>query len=148
MAYTTYQEIQADFKDVTFTTTSNVKSPDVTQFIVESDSLIDAYIGTVYTVPVETGDSALALLKLLSRSLVTARIKKIMEVKQDKSTDANQNVVGVLLSPTQVMNILKDLQKKIIKLDGALVLSTSGGFNSFNVTNSTEAVMKKSDQQW
>ena len=148
MAYTTYQEIQADFKDVTFTTTSNVKSSDVTQFIVESDSLIDAYIGTVYTVPVETGDSALALLKLLSRSLVTARIKKIMEVKQDKSTDANQNVVGVLLSPTQVMNILKDLQKKIIKLDGALVLSTSGGFNSFNVTNSTEAVMKKSDQQW
>jgi hypothetical protein len=148
MAYTTYQEIQADFKDVTFTTTTNVKSAEVTQFIVESDALIDAYVGTVYTVPVETGDSALALLKLLSRSLVTARIKKIMEVKQDKSTDANQSVVGVLLSPAQVMNILKDLQKKIIKLDGAVVLSASGGFNSFNVTNSTEAVMKKDSSQW
>jgi len=148
MAYATYQEIQADFKDVTFTATTNVKPAEVTQFIVESDSLIDAYIGTVYTVPVESGDSALALLKLLSRSLVTARVKKIMEVKQDKSTDANQNVVGVLLSPTQVMNILKDIQKKIIKLDGAVALSSSGGFNSFNVTNSTEAVIKKESQQW
>ncbi len=147
MAYTTYAEIEADFKEIAFTTTSTVKAADVTAFIVEADALINAYVGTVYTVPVASGDG-LNLLKLLCRSLVAARIKRIMEVKQEKNPDPSQNVLGVLLAPSAVMKILKDLQDKKLTLEGATLLSTGGGFYSNNVANSVEPVVTKDGREW
>ncbi len=148
MAYATDAEIQADFKDLTFSTTTNVKTADVVQFIVEADALIDAYVGTVYTVPVTTAGAGLSLLKLLSRSLVAARIKRIMEVKQEKNADPSQNVVGVLLSPTAVMKILTDIQKQVIALAGAAALVSGGGFFSENVNCDVEPVIEKDTKQW
>jgi hypothetical protein len=147
MAYTTSTEIESDFKDVTFTTTSNVKTADVTQFIAESDALINSYVGKKYTTPVTSGEG-LTLLKLLSRSLVTARIKRLMEVKQEKNSDANQNILGVLLSPTAVMKILSDIKDGTINLDGAALLVSDSGFYSENYQNDVEFVAKKSERQW
>lgn len=147
MAYTTYSEISADFKDMTFDTTTNVKATDVTQFIAEADALINSYVSAKYVVPVTAGE-ALTFLKLLSRSLVTARIKKIMEVKQAKSDDANQNIVGVFLSPTEVMRILKDIRLGNINLEGATLINSNSGFFSNNVSNSVESVIKKDEKQW
>lgn len=148
MAYATNAEIEADFKDSTFTTTSNVKTADVTQFIVEADALINSYVGTVYTAPVSASGEGLSLLKLLSRSLVAARIKRIMEVKQEKNADPNQNIVGVLLSPTAVMKILKDIQERNIALAGAELLVSSGGFYSNNDSNDIAPVVEKDTKQW
>ena len=147
MAYTTKEEIQADFKDLTFTTTSNVKIVDVEQFIIESDALINSYIGERYVVPVTTGEG-LQLLKLYSRLLTTARIKKIMEVKQDKGQDANQNVVGVLMSPAAIIKALESIRDGKSSLVGATLLTNSGGFFNNNVSNDVEAVMKKDEKQW
>lgn len=148
MAYTSKTEIEADFKDLTFTSTSNVKTADVTQFIVEADALINAYVGSVYVVPVTASGEGKNLLKLLSRSLVAARIKRIMEVKQEKNPDPEQNVLGVLLSPSAVMKILKDIQSGAMVLAGAELLSSGGGFYSNNAANDVEPVIKKSDRQW
>ena len=148
MAYTTFEEIQSDFKDLEFLSGSgNVTQEDVTQFVVEADSLINAYVGARYVVPVSTGDGV-NLLKLFSRSLVTARIKKILEVKQEKSTDANQNSVGVLLSPSMVMKMLSDVRDDKINLDGAVSLLTGNGFYSNNVANDIAPVFEKDSKQW
>ena len=148
MAYTTYSEVEADFKDTSFTTTTNVKAADVTQFIAEADALINSYVGSVYEVPVTTSGEGLTLLKLLSRSLVTSRVKKILEVKQEKSTDANQNIVSVLLSTERVMKILKDIQDKNLTLEGAVALVSGGGFYSKNVADDVSPVMEKDTKQW
>lgn len=147
MAYTTKAEIEADFKEISFSTDTLVKEADVTQFIVEADSLINSYVGTVYTVPVAAGEG-LNLLKLLSRSLVASRIKRIMEVVQDKSTDANQSVVGVLLSVAQVIKILENIQNKKVTLAGASALTSTGGFYSKNASDDVEPVIKKDCKQW
>ncbi len=147
MAYTTYTEIQSDFKDITFSTTTNVTATDVTQFIVEADSLVNAYVAKRYTVPVTAGDG-LNLLKLCSRSLVTARIKRLMEVVQEKSTEANQAVQGVLLSPTAVMKILTDIRDDLIDLTGATLLESSRGFYSKNVAEEITPTIEKSTKQW
>lgn len=147
MAYTTYQEIEADFKDTTFSSTSNVKQADVTQFIVEADALINSYVGQRYVVPVVSGDG-LNLLKFLARSIVTGRIKKILEVKQEKSTDANQNVVSVYLSQSQVVKMLEQIRDDNIKLDGATALETSGGFFSKNYSEDVAPVIEKDTKQW
>lgn len=147
MSYATVAEIEADFKDTSFTSSTNVKTADVTQFIVEADALINAYVGTVYTVPVASGDG-LNLLKLLCRSLVAARIKRIMEVKQEKNADPNQSVLGVLLPPSQVMKILKDIQEQNLALAGATLLVSGSGFYNNNVTNDVEPRIKKDERQW
>lgn len=148
MAYTTYSEIEADFKNLTFDAVNgNVLQAEVTQFIVEADALIDSFIGKRYTIPVASGDG-LNLLKLLSRSLVTARIKKILEVKQETNKETNQNVVGVLLSPTQVMKILVDLRDGELTLSGASALASSSGFYSNNYANDVAPVIAKDDKQW
>lgn len=148
MAYTTYEEIQTDFKDLTFDASEgNVIQSDVTQFIVESDALINSYVGQTYNVPVTTGDG-LNLLKLLSRSLVTARIKKLLEVKQEKSTDSNQNILSVLLTPTAVMKILENIRDKKVALDGATLNVATGSFYSSNVANDVTPTIKKDCKQW
>lgn len=147
MAYTSYAEIEADFKDTTFSTSTNVKTADVTQFIVEADALIDGFVGSRFEVPVAAG-AGLNLLKFLSRSLVSGRIKKILEVKQEKSVDANQSVVGVYLSATQVMKILTEIRDGEMVLDGATPLSSSGGFYSQNVSDDVEPVIEKDTKQW
>lgn len=147
MPYCTTDLVQADFKELPLTTTSLVKIADVTQFIVEADALINSYVGQRYTVPVASGN-ALELLKLYSRSLVTARIKRLLEVKQEKNTDANQNVVGVLLSPSMVMKLLADIRDGSLALAGATLLNSSGAFYSKNVVDEVEAVIKKDERQW
>ncbi len=149
MPYATTAEIQSDFKDTTFddAESTNVKTADVTQFIVEADALINSYIGTVYVTPVAAGEG-LQTLKLLCRSLVAARIKRIMEVKQEVNTDPNQNIVGVLLSPSMVMKILENIQAKKNTLIGATLLVSGGGFFSKNVQCDVEPVVKKDTKQW
>ncbi len=147
MSYTTTAEVQTEFKSTTFTGTSNPSTTAVDGFVTEADALINSYVGTVYVVPVTTGD-ALNLLKLLSRSLVVARIKKMMEVKQASATDANQNVVSVLLSTTQVMKILTDIQTRALALAGAVKLNSGGGFYSNNVATGVCAKVHKDRRQW
>ena len=147
MAYATKELIEADFKEMTFSDTTNVKSADVTQFIVEADALIDAFVGKAYVVPVTAG-GGLELLKLLSRSLVAARIKRLMEVVQAKATDGNQNILSVLLSKTDVMDILKKLAEKSMALEGATPLISGGGFFNKNKSCGVKPVMKKDTKQW
>lgn len=148
MPYCEVVEVEADFKDMTFDDTSNVTKNDVEQFISESDALIDSYVGARYVTPVSSAGSGLTLLKLLSRSLTAGRIKRIMEVKQEKNVDANQNILGVLLSPSQVMKILSDIRDDILVLGGAESLVSSAGFYSSNVENDVEPFVKKDDTQW
>lgn len=147
MAYTTFAQVQEDFKDMAFTSTSNVRDTDVTQFIKEHDALINAKVGQVYVVPITTGEG-LDLMSLLSRSLTAARIKRIMEVKQEKSIDANQNVVSTLLTPKEVMKILDDISKKNMVLDGGVLLSSTGGFSNGNNNRGVKPVVRKDIKQW
>lgn len=147
MAYATKELVTADFKDIEFTSTTNVKDTDVDQFIVEADALINSFVGQRYVVPVASG-SGLELLKLYSRSLVAYRIKRIMEVKQDKGADANQNVVSVLLTPKQVMELLEMIKDGDLVLDGATPLTSRGAFRSGNVSNDVCPVIKKDEKQW
>lgn len=147
MAYTTKDEVQSDFKDITFDSNSNVTDTDVTQFIVEADALINSYVGAKYQTPVASGEG-LQTLKLYSRCLVAARIKRLLEVKQQTSTDANQNVMTTLFSPSQIIKMLEDIRDDKLQLPGALPLKSSGGFFNNNVANNICPVVKKDEKQW
>ncbi len=147
MAYATTAEVQADFKSVVFSTITLVTSADVAQFIVEADALINSYVGMKYSTPVTASDSALSLLKLFSRTLVSDRIKKILEVKQATSTSANQDVRGAY-SSRDVMKALEAIKNGELSLDGATSLVSGGGFYSRNSAQNEVPIFEKGTKQW
>ena len=147
MAYSSVTDIQQDFKQITFASGYNITDTQITEFIVESDALINSYVGSIYVVPVTAGDG-LNLLKLMSRSLTVSRVKKIMAVKQAKSTDANQDVTDVLLTATAVMKMLRDIQSKVSILAGATLLDAQGGFYNNNVAKNVCPKIHKNHRQW
>lgn len=149
MAYTTYTEVQGDFKNITFeAATGNVIQSEVTQFIVEADALINSYVSAKYATPVVTAGDGLNLLKMLSRTIVTLRIKSILEVKQNSNIAANQNPVSTLMSMSQIMKMLESIKAGQVKLVGVSPLVSGGGFFSNNYAEGIEPVIKKDSQQW
>ena len=148
MAYTTYTEIQGDFKNLTFdATVGNIIQSEVTQFIVEADALINSYVGAKYSVPVAAGDG-LNLLKMLSRTIVTLRIKAVIEVKQSSNTAANQNAVSTLMSMSQITKMLEQIKAGQVKLAGATPLVSGGGSYSSNYANDIQPTIKKDSKLW
>jgi hypothetical protein len=148
MAYCTYTDIQSDFKSLTFASGSgNVTQEDVTQFIVEADALINSYVSGKYETPVAAGDG-LNLLKMISRNIVTLRVKSILEVKQSTNVAANQNPVSTSLSMKQCLDMLGEIKAGKLKLDGATALVSGGGFYSSNYANDITPVIKKDSKLW
>lgn len=146
MAYTTFEEVQGDFKDIAFTAASNVKDTEVTQFIAEADALIDSFLAMRYVVPI-SAETALTLVKMYSRNLVANRIKAILEVKQATNTDANQNVRSGL-STSDILKLLKQLKDGDTLLIGADLIQDSAGFFSNNYENGVQPVFHKDEKEW
>lgn len=73
MAYCLNSDVQAQIKDITFTTTTKITLAEIDAVIVQSDAYIDARLNTIYTVPV-SGVASLALLKLVSQNYSSAEV--------------------------------------------------------------------------
>lgn len=148
MAYSTSSDVSSEFKNLTFASgTGFITSEDVDAFILEADALINSYVGQKYSVPVTAGASALALLKLFSRTLVADRIKKILEVKQLQNTAANQETRGAF-GTKDVLAQLQKIANGDIALDGATPLVSGGGFYSNNANECVEPVFHKDCKEW
>lgn len=149
MAYTDFTEVQGDFKNLTFdASVGNITQAKVTQYIVEADAMIDSYVSSKYATPVTTSGSGLNLLKMLSRTIVTLRIKSILEVKQNTNVAANQNPVSTLMSMSQITKMLEGIKAGQIKLVGVAPLISGGGFYSNNYQNDIQPVIKKDCKIW
>lgn len=148
MAYTTYTEVQGDFKNMTFNaSTGNVIQSEVTQFIVEADALINSYVSAKYPTPVTEAGDGLNLLKMLSRTIVTLRIKAVLEVKSANAA-IGQNAVSTLMSMPQITKMLESIKAGQLKLIGVTTTVSGGGFYSSNYADSIEPVIKKNDRIW
>ena len=147
MAYCIDTDVESEFKNIDFDTTTLVTTADVNGFILQMSSLIDSYVGMRYVVPVTADASALALLKLYCITLVADRIKKILEVKQATNSGANQDVRGAF-GTREVMKALNDIRKGDQLLTGATLLTTPGGFSSYTLSNGIEPTFKKNERQW
>lgn len=94
MAYTTEAKIKSMLRDIIISATSVVTTSDVTEFISESDAVIDAKLSPHYTTPI-TGVEALKLVGLVSKLMVAHTIKTILETvdqKSDKVQDVQTNL--------------------------------------------------------
>ena len=148
MSYCVASDIQKDFPGVTFdgTASSKVKLATLSEFITDADALINSYLSGRYSVPI-TGTESLKVLKLYSRTLVSDKVKGILEVKQATNAGANQNV-RTGLSTKDVIKLLQDLQDGSAQLSDADLVLEYGGVSSFNVREGKTAEFKKDSENW
>lgn len=150
MAYTTKTEIESEFKNIDFGTTTNITENDVVAFIAEADALIDTHVGARYAVPITASSPiALNLMKLCSRTLVAARVRAIMAVKQASNQDANHEGRGAIgFNTSDVMKLLQAIRDGKQTLADATPAEAGGGFSSYNQANGVKAKVRKDEKQW
>lgn len=147
MGYTALEDIQAEFKNITFSSTTNVKDSDIDVYIVQADALINSYVGKRYTLPVSTSAEGYQLLKMISTALVADRVRARLEVKQSTNATANQQPRR-LMDVSTVMQILKDIASGAVPLVGIDVASNGSGIYSENNYEMREPEFKKDESQW
>ncbi|MFN8741528.1 MAG: phage protein Gp36 family protein [Pirellula sp.] len=147
MAYCELDDVQAEFKNTTFSGSTLVTDDNVSAFIVQADALINSYVAKRYETPVlETADGFF-LLKMISTGIVAERVRGILEVKQATNKDGEQNVRRPM-SMAVLMGMLKDISTGKLPLADAIPISGGTGLYSENSANFIEPEFKKGSTQW
>lgn len=146
MSYCTLAEVKAEFKDLKIEDTgTSIVTSEAEDFIEQTGGYIDAYISRTYVTPVTAGDGAIAVLKMINIFLAAQRIKDILRVKTGDEK-VNQEFGTNLWKKGEDM--LKRIVSKDLLLDGATLLSSSGGVKSYTADNNIKPVFKKATRQW
>ncbi len=147
MAYAELEDIQAEFKGVTFSGSTHVTDDEVSAFIVQTDALINAYVSKRYLTPVSNTTDGFQFLKMICSGIVSERVRAILEVKQATNKEGNQNPKR----PYDLSNatkLLKDIANGTLPLAGATVLSAGSGLYSENSANDIQPEFRKNSAQW
>lgn len=147
MGYCVLADVQAEFKNITFSAGLNVTDTTVTQFIAEGSALIDTYVGGRYATPI-TGPNSLLVMSLYCRTLVADRIRGILETKQVTNTDSNQNAKNPGLSTSDVIKALIQIQNGNTVLSDATLQNLNASFFSNNSQNGVQPRFRKNRRQW
>lgn len=146
MAYSTNSDISAEFKGVTFGTSTNPTATQVDTFIADADAEIDARVGMKYTTPI-VATASIPIVRRISVLLVTGRIKRILEVK-----DVNPSLGKQDVQPPDLEKRARDLLKEIVMgtlpLPGATLAVAGDGVASSNVAAGREHFFTMDEDQW
>jgi phage gp36-like protein len=148
MGYCVFADVQTEFKNITFTPTSNVTDSTVTSFIAQASALIDSVISSRYQTPITQDATALALLQYLCITLVSDRIRNIIETKQQTNTDGNANARGDKFDSSDVMVTLNEIKDGEVLLSGATLNIPTASFFSNNAQGSVSPRFQKNRRQW
>lgn len=146
MAYATRAEVEGEFKDVTFSSTTAVSDTDADRFLVEEEAVLNGLLKTVYTVPI-TGTMALSICKMLLIKLVKARIVAIMEVKTGGKTPDQGDPESKLIKD-EVMGLIEKLQNKSMLLPDATFANSGSAVRSYAAENELEPTFEKDTESW
>lgn len=147
MAYSVLADIQNEFKNTTFTTTSAPTSTVITStFIPQADAEIDSIVGLRYSTPI-TGTNALLRMKQLSTWLVTARVRETLRVKTGDSIPQQGARDGDLRK--MALDALDKISKGTSLLSDATLANAVEGLASYATKIDTSEALffnKNSDQ--
>lgn len=145
MAYSVVADIQNEFKDTVFSSTTAVTDDDVEDFITSADALIDSYLSSKYVVPF-LDVTSLALMKMISIWLVKARILSILSVKSPQAPTTQEPDTPNLYK--QAMALLKDIKDGKIQLTGATLISSEDGLTSYLMNEDVSYDFHRQENDW
>jgi len=144
MAYATMSDLTADFKEVTFDSTTAITDTDAQGFLDRSSEIIDGYIANKYEVPVVTGTKGMALLKEICLWLAKSKIMEELKIGAGPKGERSESVKTI---ETRAYKALDELKKGIMTLQGSNK-AYSPSASSFGTNTTTEATFKKDEKQW
>jgi|GEM_PF-5295844 len=150
MSYATVNDIESEFKNITFGSTPNtLTSDEVTEFISQEEAIIDAAISNRYTVPL-TGTEALKIAKSISIAFVAYRVAKVLNLKKDVRIPENftPQTLNSGTSLKRAKTLLSDIQSGKVVLNDAVARSAGQGVQSYNATNNICPVWERDTAQW
>lgn len=147
MAYSVVADVQAEFKNLTFSSSTYPTDTSVTAFIAQADAFIDSKLGMKYVVPI-TAAQALLIVKTISVWLVAARVKEIIRVKLGATAVEQETREGDLRQ--MALDMLKEYigPEFTSILPGADLASASDGVRSYVVDNSISNQVDTQKAQW
>lgn len=147
MAYCTVDNVQSEFKSLTFGSATKITSSEVSGFIVQSDNQINAQLAQIISTPVvsATSPNFFSICQRMSTYNVVERCKRILFKKV--GTDKVDDQVEVSLEKV-VKDELEDIVSKRKTLDAVRITSNQYGISDHNYTNSITPVFDKDNDQW
>ena len=144
MAYCTKEDVQAEFKQLTYDGGGVISSTAVDDWISQADAYINSKVGLQYVVPV-TGTESLKILKSMSIALVAERIRGKLSVKTGK-TENDQNSQSTGLKTVNAM--LTDIIDQKLLLSDATLVNANSGVSDYNSTHDVKHQFKINQDQW
>lgn len=143
MAYCTNTDVSSEFKGITFSSSTPVTADEVTEFIAQSDAVIDGYLNNKYVTPI-TGASSLAIVKMISIYMVSKRVKAILRVKTG-GTGETENRGDF---EDMAKSLINDLKSSKLNLPDATLVQSGGGIDSYTNTNDVPHIFDRDKDQW
>jgi phage gp36-like protein len=147
MTYAVVDDIAREFNSIEFTTTSSVTSDDVQSFIDQNTSLIDQYLAPVYLLPI-VSVKALDVLKRIQIALVAARVAAIVNIKQNNQPALAKQELNKRNYADWAMMHLKELANRTLYLEGAELINSDYGMESYTLSNNIYPEFEKGVKQW
>lgn len=148
MAYSSITNIQYEFKDVTFSSSTAMTTAKVTQYMADADAEIDCTLAVKYTTPI-TGTQSLVLIGQIAVWLVKDRINETLQVK---TGDDKTSQTGGKSYRQKAVDMLNDLASGKKVLTDAALKTSADGVQSYNNNNSddddTANVFQRGVDQW
>ena len=144
--YTTVSKVQAEFKSVTFATTTVPTLANVGDYLSDADAEIDCTLSVKYQTPI-TGTQALILIAMIEVWLVKDRILNVIKVKTGKNSEDQD---GATNYRDKAMKVLNSLAAGTMKLTDATLVNSNDGVRSYTNENPTTAprVFDRTINQW
>lgn len=145
--YAAVSDIQGEFKNITFSTSTSVPTANVTRFLDEADAEINAKIGQIYETPIDSTNNPISfkILRHIEIDLVASRIKAIVEVK---STDDKTNQSSKLDPMQAARDRIQEIVDRKLPLPDASLLSTGKGATGYLVGSTYSAQFQRDKKQW
>lgn len=148
MSYATVADIANEFRNITFSATSDITDTRVQSFLDEADAEINLCLNNKYITPI-TGTESLLVLKRIEIAIVAARIASIIELKQAVNQPSN---IKQSFNKREYVKLarmhLQDLKDEKLTLTDAELRSGEYGMSSSLVDDCIVGTWKKGVDQW
>jgi len=151
-AYCTIDDIQAEIKALTLSTSTIPTLAQVTEFIDQESARINSFLTKRYTLPI-TGTESLLNLKRICIALVAWRVSDIISTRKQQMLPngmISQDLAGATAYKAAIKE-LDGLQKGGVRLPDEVPANSSAGGSFFASGNSENDYKSKFDidtQQW
>lgn len=143
--YALVGDIESEFKDITFGSTTSFSPGEVDAFITQAEAVLHGELATVYTVPV-TGTEAKNIMKQIVILRVKGRLLNNLHVKTGSDDEDQGTTAQSLLD--QAQSLVDKIVGKQLALPGMSYKAGSANVGSYTGDNNLSHTFRRGVDQW